>query len=602
MARRGWPVLYVRLRPHRDSDTHTIDEVQLAPGIRGVALPVLRELDISSDRLRERDLVRLLDDLATIRQSAKIHEGVVLVQAPFWRPLAERLHQRFGWPVVYDRMDRHGAFSTAGSWTEEEERRLFAASHGVTVSARSLTPPAAAQDPPCTVIPNACCPSDWEQAAVSPELDPVPRPRIGYFGAIAEWVDTELILALALERPQWSFVLVGSTWSGHTARLEQLDNVFFLGERPYSELPSLAAGFDIGIIPFRRSALTDSADPIKAYEMLAAGLEVVATPLPELEPIGDLIRRADSTSRFLHEIEDALLEPKSAAAVAARRRFARANSWDHRAALLEAAVEATFPLVSVAIVTHDNLELTKLCIESLYRTTVYPRFEVIVVDNASADATLSWLEKEAQRRPNLRVFGNNHNAGFAAANNRAFREATGEIFCLLNNDTVVTQGWLCALVRTLRHDPDVGLVGPSTNGSADAARVTAGYSDLSELDSWAEQFVWQHDGDSFPVPGLALHCAALRREVWEQVGGLDERFKVGMFEDDDLCRRLLNAGYEIRCLRSAWIHHFQQATFANLDAAEYARIYEANRKRFLEKWRGNHKRNQSNLHNTTGDA
>jgi len=85
---------------------------------------------------------------------------------------------------------------------------------------------------------------------------------------------------------------------------------------------------------------------------------------------------------------------------------------------------------------------------------------------------------------------------------------------------------------------------------------------------------------------LALYCAALRREVWEDVGGLDERFEIGMFEDDDFSRRLRQAGYDILCLRDAWIHHFQEASFGALPKEEYARIYEANRRRFREKWKG----------------
>jgi GT2 family glycosyltransferase len=85
---------------------------------------------------------------------------------------------------------------------------------------------------------------------------------------------------------------------------------------------------------------------------------------------------------------------------------------------------------------------------------------------------------------------------------------------------------------------------------------------------------------------VALFCAAMRRDVWEKVGELDERFEVGMFEDDDYCRRARKAGFEIRCLRDCFVHHWHQASFRLLGDEEYQRVYESNRRRFQEKWSG----------------
>jgi GT2 family glycosyltransferase len=381
-------------------------------------------------------------------------------------------------------------------------------------------------------------------------------------------------------------VLIGSTWGAETARLERLPNVHLLGERPYDDLPSMAASFDVGIIPFKRTPLIEATDPVKFYEMMALGLGIVAPPIPELAAQGDLLHFAEGAEAFLEVIENMLSAPLDPVLVERRKDFARANTWEQRVDIFEEALKNLFPLVSIGIVTFNNRELTELCLESIARYTVHPNYEIIVVDNASEDDTGRWLTEESARRPGLRVLLNDVNRGFGAACNQAFAEASGEILCFLNNDTVVSRGWLSSMVQILISSREVGLVGPSSNGVANEAYVKPGYTDLDGLQNWAADFVWRHDGVSFSIPMLALYCAALRQEVWEEIGALDERFEIGLFEDDDFSRRIRRAGYDTLCLRNAWVHHFQEASFGKLPQEEYARIYEANRKRFQEKWKG----------------
>ena len=95
-----------------------------------------------------------------------------------------------------------------------------------------------------------------------------------------------------------------------------------------------------------------------------------------------------------------------------------------------------------------------------------------------------------------------------------------------------------------------------------------------------------HDGETFAIPMLAFFCAALRRQTWEAVGPLDERFGAGMFEDDDWCRRARAQGWEIRCARDAYVHHWQKATFRKLGEKAYRALYEENRRKYEEKWGG----------------
>jgi GT2 family glycosyltransferase len=251
---------------------------------------------------------------------------------------------------------------------------------------------------------------------------------------------------------------------------------------------------------------------------------------------------------------------------------------------LEQALRAAFPLVSIVIVTHGRRELTRLCLESLFARTEWPTYEVLVVDNGSTDGTPAMLDEIGRQRSNLRTISLAENRGFPFACNAGLAQARGDLLVLLNNDTVLTQGWLAALHRCLAAHPRAGLAGPVTNAIANEARVEVGYRDLDALPEWASAWTRSHDGEAFAIPTLAFFCVAIRRQTYADVGPLDERFGLGLFEDGDYCRRARKAGWEILCARDAFVHHWQNASFRRLGRERYFALYEENRRKFLEKW------------------
>jgi GT2 family glycosyltransferase len=401
---------------------------------------------------------------------------------------------------------------------------------------------------------------------------------------VDEWFDGELLDAVARLRPDWRFEIVGAVETTRAATSAP-GNVRYRGERPHEELPALRARFDAEIIPFRPSPLTHAVDPVKLYEAAAAGRPVVATPLESLRRFEDagVVRLARTPEEFVRAIESAVSEPPGEAE--RRRAFARSNTWDDRSAQLQGWIRELYPLVSIVVVTHGALPLTRLCLESLERRTDWPRTEIVVVDNGSTDATPQWLEAQAARPGSgLRPLLLPENRGFAAGANAGAAAARGEYLCFLNNDTVITRGWLSALVRHLRADAGLGMVGASTNEIANAARVPVGYREPEELESWARRFTADNAGRREELPMLALFCALLPRRVYEEVGPLDERFAVGMFEDDDYCRRLRERGYRLAVARDAFVHHWGRGTFRQLGEDEYLRIYRENERRYRDKW------------------
>ena len=236
------------------------------------------------------------------------------------------------------------------------------------------------------------------------------------------------------------------------------------------------------------------------------------------------------------------------------------------------------------MITRDHLVFTKLCLESVLANTDYPDYELIVVDNGSGRELLSYLDQLEDRFPFIRVVRNETNRGFAAANNQGLAQATGDRFVLLNNDTIVPQGWLTRLIRHL-DDPEVGAVGPVTNRIGNEAQIETSYRTYAEFERFAREYTTRHAGERFEIPMLAMFCFAIRRETHERVGPLDEQYEIAMFEDDDYAVRLRSEGYRLICAEDVFVHHFGGVSLGSLPASGgFQELLTANRERFERKW------------------
>ena len=241
------------------------------------------------------------------------------------------------------------------------------------------------------------------------------------------------------------------------------------------------------------------------------------------------------------------------------------------------------PDASLIIVTHDNLDYTRLCLHSVLTHTATLAIEVIVVDNASTDGTVVYLEELAARESALRIIRNTTNAGFARANNQGMAAARGRYLVLLNNDTLVTAGWLPPLLAHLT-DPGVGMVGPVTNACGNESRIAVDYRDPRTMAAFATRYTAEHANQTREMRMLAFFCAALRRDVYEHIGPLDEGFGLGTFEDDDYAMRLALAGYKLLCADDVFVHHWGSASFSRLPSEVYLALFHENRRKFEAKW------------------
>ncbi|RAP58428.1 glycosyltransferase [Oleiagrimonas sp. MCCC 1A03011] len=528
----------------------------------------------------EQDSLRA--SMAALLEWTRTRGCASLVQHPYWLQTARTLPDS---RMVYDCMDHHGGFADNTPEVLARERELMQQSDLLVVTSDWLQREVGEYNPNVALIRNAC---EYEHFCGEPEevyRDPDGRRIIGYYGAIAEWFDLDLVEKVAQRFPDCLVLLVGADTTGAADSLGDLDNVEFTGEVPYGTLPRYLAAFDVCMLPFQVIPLTLATNPVKVYEYLSAGKEVVSVDLPEIAQFGGLVRCASTHEAFLDAVGEALQAPAGDECIKQRQDFASRQTWAHRATDLLAGMDALcVPQVSVVVVTYNNLDLTKVCLRSLEAYSNYPNMEVIVVDNASADGSPDFLREWERGGPQRRVVLNEDNRGFAAANNQGLDMATGEYLVMLNNDTHVTPGWIATLKAHLMREPLLGMVGPVTNNIGNEARIDIDYNDMDQMLVAAERYTRRHAGMLTPLRTAAFFCVMMPRSVYEKVGPLDEAFGVGFFEDDDYCRRIEQEGWSIACAEDVFIHHHLSASFDKMKQEKRKALFETNKALYEKKW------------------
>lgn len=233
--------------------------------------------------------------------------------------------------IIYYCVDEYTQFSGVSSTSLAElEQQLLRQSDLVIVSADRLYQSKKDTNPRTVLIRHGVDFDHFRKAldsetVVPAEIRNLPHPVIGFFGLIADWVDLELIAAVADKFSSGSVVLLGKATTS-TSVLEQVPNVHLLGHKPYASLPAYCKGFDVALMPFRINELTLNANPLKVREYLAAGLPVVSTAIPEVEVLG-LCRIGHDRDSFIREVELALQDPGP---TVARSESVRTESWEGR--------------------------------------------------------------------------------------------------------------------------------------------------------------------------------------------------------------------------------------------------------------------------------
>jgi len=222
-------------------------------------------------------------------------------------------------------------------------------------------------------------------------------------------------------------------------------------------------------------------------------------------------------------------------------------------------------MISLVIPIHNQWQYTEQFLQSLRRHVPTEPWETILVDNGSRDESREALSAY----PEVKVIRNESNRGCAQAWNQGWGASQGSWVGFLNNDIVLSAGWLEGLLYTASHHR-LDIVGPvHLEGDLDY-----------DLDALARKFGQRHRSKLFM--GFNACCFLVRRSVFEKTGGFDERYDKGKYEDSDFVLRALGEGFRVGLSGAALIHHYGSRTVGAVPEMNEAE--ERNRKRFIEKW------------------
>ena len=242
------------------------------------------------------------------------------------------------------------------------------------------------------------------------------------------------------------------------------------------------------------------------------------------------------------------------------------------------------PTVSIIALSYNQIKYTKEFIQSVFEFTTIP-FELIIIDNNSDSETVEYLKEIDKSKENTRVIFNQKNFGFPKGINQAIKEARGKYLLIANNDIVVTKGWFERIAEVAESDNKIGIVGPISNYvSGMQFDKNARYSNLKQMHEYVVNIRVKNLGKTLHFPRITFLCALIKREVIEKIGGLDERFSPGNFEDDDFCLRAQIAGFKTVIAQDVFIHHYGSKSFTAEGMEKYKTRLEINQKIFINKW------------------
>ena len=528
----------------------------------------------------------ILEKMESLVDTYAIRDAIMVLDYPNWMDVSQALHNRYGFAMVADYMDdATGFLGTTTKSLKQNCERMLRDCDLVVPSSQFLADIARKYTDKITIVRNGTEVEHFQRALEMEQHRQ--RPVIGYYGAVSHWFDWEKVCYVAKNLPQCDVVIIGAV-TEYRDKLEGYENIKLLGEKDYQELPEHLAYFDVCLIPFETSTdLIKATNPVKFYEYLSAGKRVVATEIPELEPYRDrYVYMSNDNGQFLEYIRRCLNGEDTLASKEDCIAFAKENAWQSRYEAFAQGCTTAVPKVNVIVLTYNNLRLNRFCIDSILNNTAYPNYELIVLDNQSTDGTVEYLkELDVKQDPRVKVILNPENSGFAGGNNKAIEQSDGKYVVLLNNDTVVTRGWLTALVKHMELDPRCGMVGAVTNSIGNEQMIAVQYRNLREMAAFAYNYTRRHMGEVYrDVDRIPLFCTIIRKDMMDQYGLLDDGYKVGMFEDDDYTMLVKKAGYHFFAAEDCFVHHVNNASFKKLHPQEYKKIFDENRARFEKKW------------------
>jgi len=230
----------------------------------------------------------------------------------------------------------------------------------------------------------------------------------------------------------------------------------------------------------------------------------------------------------------------------------------------------------IVIPIWNECDLTRACIDSIRKNTRYP-CRIIAIDNGSEKTTRSYLESCREKMgDDFLIIRNEENLGFVKAVNQGMKASTAPYICVLNNDTLVADGWLTTMVGVMTRNPSMGLLNPLSN------TFGQGPGKIEDLTAFAGCIAAK--GASYVEAGQCIgFCMLVSRTLVERIGYLSEDTEFMFFEDTDYSIRARNSGFICGIAMGAYVYHYEHKSAEKLKRDKDA-IFAKNQRLFRKKW------------------
>ncbi len=277
------------------------------------------------------DNLYLCGDIPLLHTFLKDRKVILWSSNTVHKVFREYFHQAF---VVYDYIDELNVFYGFSPLMEDDHRLLVETADLLLATATNLFESVRQTRKDVLLVPNGVYLDDFKTDIATPPFDLAHiskdgKPIIGYYGALAEWFDYDLVNYLASQCKGYNFVLIGPNYDGSIKRLQKKDNLFWLGGKNYKELKYYLHFFDVATIPFKVNQITSSTSPLKLFEYMAGGKPVVTTNLKECKKYRSIFVAEDNHD-FIRKLAMALNKKKNPIYLELLRVEAEESSWHSR--------------------------------------------------------------------------------------------------------------------------------------------------------------------------------------------------------------------------------------------------------------------------------
>lgn len=234
--------------------------------------------------------------------------------------------------------------------------------------------------------------------------------------------------------------------------------------------------------------------------------------------------------------------------------------------------------VSIVLCTYNYPEIVKMCLDHI-RKYADVSYELIVVDNGSDKELIEYLESQED----IKLIANSEDVGIPRSYNQGAEAASSDYILFMSCYSLLTEKALSSMLQCIKKE-NCAMVGPVSNNVSGHQNMQIPHQDINKLKDFITQNLEYNSGATKQVFRLLSHCMLIRKDIFEKVGGFDERFGLGTYEDDDLCLRLINQSYSIFMALDAFVYYINPLSLPNADLDGFNKRLRENRQIAKDKW------------------